>query len=56
MTTQKFSPNRLTFEEGLERILQAVDKVGLKTDGRLISSRDGAAFKLRDIHCNTVCL
>ncbi|MGH9881517.1 MAG: cupin domain-containing protein, partial [Pyrinomonadaceae bacterium] len=49
MPAQKFDPNRMTFEEGLERIRRAVKKVGLKVDGRIITSRDPGVPELRTI-------
>jgi quercetin dioxygenase-like cupin family protein len=36
----KFDPNRLTFDQGLERIREAVSKVGFDAGGRVTTSRD----------------
>lgn len=49
MTKKHFDPNRMTFEEGLQRIRRAVKKVGLKVDGRIITSRDPGVPELRTI-------
>jgi hypothetical protein len=41
MATQAtFNPNRLTFDEGIERIRDVISKTGFKPEGRVITSRD----------------
>jgi hypothetical protein len=49
MAKEAFDPNRMTFEQGLERIRRAVKKVGLKVDGQIITSRDAGVSELRTI-------
>ena len=44
----KFNPNRLTFNEGIERIQKAIRKTGAKLDGRIVTSRDKEMPKLRE--------
>ncbi|MEO8609434.1 MAG: cupin domain-containing protein [Chloroflexota bacterium] len=36
----RFNPNKLTFDEGLELIRQPMEQLGVKTKGRIITSRD----------------
>src|SRR5689334_18290579 len=48
MATKTFNPNRLTFDEGLERIRKALDNSGVRVDGRIVTSRDKDAGDLRD--------
>lgn len=40
MTYQKFDPNQITFDEGLERLNRAAKKVGVDLKGRIITSKD----------------
>lgn len=40
MSTKDFNPNRLTFDEGIERLRRAVRDSGLETEGRILTSRD----------------
>ncbi|MEN8651616.1 cupin domain-containing protein [Streptomyces sp. 21So2-11] len=40
MAKTKFDPNRKSFEQCTERIQQAVKDAGLRTDGRIVTSRD----------------
>ncbi len=50
MSAAEFDPNRLNFEEGLERIRRAVDEAGLEREElqrRIITSRDDVAVELR---------
>jgi len=47
MSKSSFNPNRLTFEEGIERLRGAVKKAGLKLDGRIVTSRDRGIPELR---------
>lgn len=42
MATKSFDPNRLTFDEGIERLGKALDKSGLTTGERVLTSRDDA--------------
>ena len=44
----KFNPNKLTFEQGLERIEKAVKAEGLDTK-KIVTSRDAKASKLREV-------
>lgn len=48
MSKGKFDPNRLTFEEGIERIQEALKKTGAKLDGRVVTSRDRYMPQLRE--------
>ncbi|MCB8904606.1 MULTISPECIES: cupin domain-containing protein [unclassified Streptomyces] len=45
MAQQTFDPNRLTFEQGVERIKSAVRESGLDVEGRIITSRDAGVEK-----------
>jgi hypothetical protein len=47
MTQGKFNPNRLTFDQGIERIREAADRAGFRAD-RVVTSRDSAAVRARD--------
>lgn len=47
MTTEKFNPNRLSFEEGLKRIEEAVEAAGIDSDG-VLTSRDKAVASALD--------
>lgn len=47
MVGGRFNPNRLTFEESLERIRGAVDEAGLR-EGAIITSKDEAAVRAMD--------
>ena len=47
MAEAGFDPNRLTFAQCLERMREAVDKVGAPIDGSILTSRDEAAVALR---------
>jgi hypothetical protein len=47
-SAERFEPNKLSFEQGLQRIKEAVEKVGLKR-GTVVTSRDLAAEKLREL-------
>jgi hypothetical protein len=49
MTNEKFNPNRLTFGQGLERIQEAIEKVGFRMGGRIVTSRDEGAKGLREV-------
>ncbi|MFG2331372.1 cupin domain-containing protein [Streptomyces sp. NPDC048604] len=40
MATAKFDPNRLSFERCTERVQEAVRSSGLRTEGRIVTSRD----------------
>src|SRR5438309_3742025 len=44
-TKTRFDPNRLSFDEGVERIQRAVEEVGLRADGRVLTSRDPEVAK-----------
>jgi len=44
--TTTFNPNSITFDQGLQRIHEAVKKFGLKA-GTIVTSRDPGAEKLR---------
>jgi hypothetical protein len=46
MAEQRFDPNRLTFEQGIERIQEAVGRSGLNVEG-IVTSRDDAAVELQ---------
>ena len=48
MADTTFNPNRLTFEEGVERIRKAVEEAGLSNDA-IVTSRDDAALKATDL-------
>ena len=48
MATSKFNPNRLTFDDGIDRIEKALSKVGVKLKGKIITSRDSAMPKLKE--------
>jgi hypothetical protein len=43
-----FNPNRLTFDEGLERIREVIGKADFKSDGRVITSRDDGIAEVLD--------
>jgi hypothetical protein len=47
MAKEAFNPNRMTFEEGLDRIRRATDEAGLKVGESIITSRDDAGRRLR---------
>jgi hypothetical protein len=47
MADTMFNPNRLTFEEGVERIRRAVEEAELSRD-TIVTSRDDAALKAMD--------
>ncbi|HLE25967.1 MAG TPA: cupin domain-containing protein [Thermodesulfobacteriota bacterium] len=49
MAGRKFDPNRLTFEQGIERIQKAIKKSGVEIEGRIVTSRDEGMFKLREL-------
>ncbi len=36
----EFNPNQLTFDDGLKRIQQAIEQVGIKLERRILTSRD----------------
>jgi quercetin dioxygenase-like cupin family protein len=40
MAKALFDPNRLSFEDGVERIQRAVEESGLRAEGRVLTSRD----------------
>jgi hypothetical protein len=40
MGSKTFDPNRTTFDEGIARIREALEKAGLDTTGRILTSRD----------------
>ncbi|MER5471090.1 cupin domain-containing protein [Streptomyces sp. NPDC002935] len=40
MTTTEFDPNRRSFADCVEAVREAVQKVGLRTEGRIVTSRD----------------
>jgi hypothetical protein len=40
MAVTGFDPNRLSFDEGVERIRRVVRETGLDTEGRILTSRD----------------
>ena len=44
----QFDPNRLTFEQGLQRIDDASSKLGFYLDKEIVTSRDEVAQKLKD--------
>ncbi|HYE78861.1 MAG TPA: cupin domain-containing protein [bacterium] len=44
-----FNPNRLTFEQGLDRITAAVKKSGTKIGRGIVTSRDPGMSKLRGL-------
>ena len=44
---QGFNPNRLTYDQGIQRIKQAVDAVGLASDS-IVTSRDKSAIELKE--------
>lgn len=48
MADTTFNPNRLTFEEGVERIQRAVEEAELSRD-TIVTSRDYAALKAMDL-------
>src|SRR5438045_518400 len=43
-----FNPNKLTFEQGIDRIKDAIKKAGARIDGKILTSRDPAARKLSE--------
>ncbi|SCL31093.1 hypothetical protein GA0070624_4203 [Micromonospora rhizosphaerae] len=47
MASEKFNPNRLSFDEGLERIRRATEEAGIRLEGRIFTSRDEGADSLR---------
>jgi hypothetical protein len=47
MCAEVFDPNRLSLEEGIEKIGRAIKKLGVSIEGRIITSRDDAARQLR---------
>jgi hypothetical protein len=47
-TAEKFDPNQVSFDEGLERIRTAVDRVGLDTR-RIVTSKDQQANEAVDL-------
>lgn len=49
MEPSKFDPNQLTFEEGLKRITQASEKIGIKLDRGILTSRDKDVFRLTNV-------
>jgi hypothetical protein len=42
----KFKPTHISYDEGLERVHEALSKVGHKLDSRILTSRDADAVKL----------
>jgi hypothetical protein len=52
---REFDPNRLSFDEGLERIQQAIGKTALTRQGRILNSRDdGVKGALKALAVNNV--
>jgi hypothetical protein len=47
MATSDFNPNRLKFQACTERLQRAVKAAGLKTDGKIITSKDDGASEMR---------
>jgi hypothetical protein len=47
-TASKFNPNEISFEEGIQRLHQAIEKYGLKR-GKIVTSRDPVVEKLRNV-------
>ena len=47
MAQNEFNPNRLTFDQGLERIRKAADRAGFSAEG-VVTSRDRAALNTRE--------
>ena len=45
----EFKPNALTFQQGIERINQALKQVGLEFGKEIITSRDEKVMKAQDI-------
>ncbi|MFF1723662.1 hypothetical protein [Streptomyces sviceus] len=45
MAKQTFEPNRLTFEQGVERIKNAVRESGFDVENRIVTSRDEGVEK-----------
>lgn len=43
-----FTPNKLTFAQGIDRIKKALETVGGSTPGKIVTSRDANADKLLD--------
>jgi hypothetical protein len=46
MTEKGFDPNRLTFEQGIERIQSAIRSAGVTIEG-IVTSRDDSVLELR---------
>lgn len=49
MTTRKFNPNQLTFEEGLKRIQRANDQTGINLERRILTSQDKDVAELTQV-------
>lgn len=47
MSDTQFDPNRLSFEEGVERIRRAVEGAQVTVEGKILTSRDDSARQLR---------
>lgn len=45
MASTKFDPNRLTFDQGIDRLQSVLRETGLQTDERVLTSRDDAVRK-----------
>lgn len=45
MANEKFDPNQITFDEGLERIQRGLRKAKVKLEGRILTSRDEDVLK-----------
>jgi hypothetical protein len=55
MSESKFNPNQLTFEEGLNRITRASEKIGIRLERRILTSKDEDVIKLtRVLQVNNV--
>lgn len=48
MAKNEFNPNRLSFDEGIQRIEQAVKAAGVETKGKIITSREPQVLKLME--------
>jgi hypothetical protein len=46
---EKFNPNKMTFAEGIERIKKALQTVPAFHHGKIVTSRDEGADKLREL-------
>lgn len=46
---EKFDPNRMTFEKGLQRIRDASEKVGFELDRGIVTSKDKMAQELKGL-------